>query len=113
MRIVLFRNGEMGKLAALPGEDPLVELSDLLGGEIDFTPTLYRRMQVVHLRYGEKLELPCRYEATVRKTFGLGDDTVKIFGDCAVVVRLENGAIRDTKKDDCLAANLVIRGVET
>lgn len=113
MRIILFRGGKLGEIVSLPGEDPLVELSDLLGGEIDFTPTLYRRMQVVRLRHGEKLELPCRYEATVRKTFGLGDDTVKIFGDCAVVVRLENGAIRDAKKDDCLAANLVIRGVGT
>lgn len=111
MKVILFRNGEQGEVVTLPGEYPMVELSDLLGGEIEFV-ALDKRLQLVRLEQGEEMDLPIRYGASKQQTSKLGYGKVDAFGDCVVVCCRADGVIVDAKKDDCLMANLLVEVVQ-
>lgn len=105
MKIVLFRDGKPGVPAKLPGEDPEVELSDLLGGETEMVP-LNDRLTLVMLKDGEELQLPIRYAL-----HRLGREPMPVAGDCAVVgVRLD-GMLRDVSSLEVTAAEACVQSV--
>lgn len=103
MKIVLFRDGKPGVAAKLPGEDPKVELTDLLGGETEMVP-LNERLTVVMLKDGEKLELPARY-----RVHRLGKEPLSVAGDCAVVAVRPDGCLRDVGTFEVVAAEACIQ----
>lgn len=106
MKVILFRGGKPGELVSLPGERPKVELSDLLGGEIEWSP-LDRRMQLVTLKEGEAMQLPIRYSVE-RK---LEAERFPVAGDCVVLVGRADGMITDAEKWDMLLADLLVEPV--
>lgn len=103
MKIVLFRDGQPGLAATLPGEEPEVELCDLLGGETEMIP-LNEHMTLVELKDGEKLGLPLRYEI-----HRLGREPEPVFGDCAVVAVKPDGMLRDVRLMEVPAAEAYVR----
>lgn len=105
MKIVLFRDGKPGVTAKLPGENPEVELADLLGGETEMKP-MNERLLLVTMKDGEALGLPVRYAA-----HGLGRAPMQIAGDCAVVATRPEGILRDVTKLEVTAAEACIQCV--
>ena len=105
MKIVLFRDKKQGVVARLPGENPEVELADLLGGETEMIP-LNERLSVVKLRDGEGMELPVRY-----RMHRLGKEPMPIAGDCAVVAVRLDGGLRDVSTVEVVAAEACIQPV--
>lgn len=89
MKIMLFRDGRLGAAAKLPGENPEVELSDLLGGETEMI-SLTERLVAVTLKDGKEMGLENRYAI-----HRLGRSPLPVYGDCAVVAVMPNGAYRD------------------
>jgi hypothetical protein len=103
MKIVLFRDGQKGVTAKMPGEDPAVELSDLLGGTPVYT-RLNERLKLVTIAEGGTLELPRWY--TLRR---LGYEPEEILGDCAVVAVNPDGSLRDVSLAETVAAGEYVR----
>jgi len=103
MKVVLFRDGRPGVAAALPGEAPETELSDLLGGEPDVTP-LGMRLELLTLHDAERQQLPIRYSL-----HRIGRAAEPVAGD-AVVVRVgADRNYRDADGNDVEAANCYLR----
>lgn len=111
MKVILFRGGKPGEIVSLPGERPKVELSDLLGGEIEWFP-LDRRMQLVTLKEGEAMQLPIRYSVERKQSGRLGAERFLVAGDCVVLVGRADGMITDAEKRDMLLADLLVEPVQ-
>ncbi len=105
MKIVLFRDGRPGVAAKLPGEDPEVELTDLLGGETEMTP-LNERLTLAALKDGEEMGLPARY-----RVHRLGRASLSVAGDCAVIAVKQDGMYRDVTIHEIAAADAYVRAV--
>lgn len=103
MKIVLFRDGRPGVAAKLPGEEPEVELSDLLGGETKMTP-LNAKLILVTLKDAGELGLGERY--TVHR---IGREPAPVIGDCAVVAMRPDCSIRDVTIQEVDAALSYVR----
>lgn len=106
MKIVLFRDGEPGVAAKLPGENADVELSDLLGGETEMV-SLNEQLVAVTLAAGEELGLKNRYAIN-----RLGRAPKPVFGDCAVVAVASNGAYRDISLVEVVTVGGYVYAVE-
>lgn len=94
MKIILYRDGKPGVIVSVPGDDPMVELGELLEGEVELTP-INNRLALVARADGEELRLPIRYALDK-----LGEEPLPIAGDAAVVVRRPDGMLGDTGIDD-------------
>ena len=46
MKVMLYRDGRPGVVTRLPEEDPMADIAELLGGEVELTP-LNRRLSLV------------------------------------------------------------------
>ena len=103
MKLILFRGGKPGTAAVLPGDDPCVELSDLLGGQVDLSP-LGHGMLLATLAEGEALRLPLRYAV-----HRLGRAPAPIAGDCAVVAINGGGTLTDVTAAQMEQARSFIR----
>ncbi len=105
MKVILYRDGRQAVCAKLPGEDPEMELTDLLGGETEMVP-LNQCLTLVTLRDGEELKLPVRYTVCC-----LGREPRPIAGDCAVVAVKPDGCLRDVKIEEVMIAESYIEAV--
>ncbi len=104
MRIVLFLDGRPGSVTVLPGEMPLEEIGELIGGEVLQPLTrLSGRLRLCVTR--REAPLPVKY--TYRTMFG---GEALVYGDCAVVRMGEDGMIRDVTEADVAAALQMVRG---
>lgn len=101
MKIVLFRDGRPGVVTQIPGDDPIGELTFLLGGETEMTE-INARLRLVTLKNGEGL--PVRYAA-----HGLEEEPKQIAGDCAVVAVRPEGILRDVTTLEFTAARACIQ----
>lgn len=106
MKIILYRDGRQAVCAKLPGENPEVELTDLLGGETEMVP-LNKSLTLVTLQDGEELRLPVRY--TLHR---LGKEVRPIAGACAVVAVKPDGNLRDVTMEEVMIAESYVKGVE-
>lgn len=106
MKIVLFRDGRPGVVAKLPGDNPNVELTDLLGGEIRME-AVSRNLAVVRLKNGEELGLPHCYN--IRR---LGRSMTPVYGDCALVALTIEGPYRDVNVQEIAAAEGYVYAAE-
>lgn len=99
MRVMVFRptslfDGEPGEWVNLPGEYPMEELGELLGGRADEEMIQLTRRLALVVR-ADRAELPERYEVNY-----LGQRMI-IRGDCVVVRRMMGGnRIRDMVVED-------------
>ena len=109
MKIVLFRDGKPGVVAKLPGENPEVELTDLLGGETEMI-SLNERLVVVVRKDGERSpaddDRPVRYQI-----HRLGREILPVAGDCAVVAVRLDGGLRDVGTFEVVAAEACVQPV--
>ena len=105
MKIVLYRDGRPGVVAKLPGDEPDIELSDLLGGETEITPVT-GKLCVVHLCEGYEMGMPARYMMHV-----IGKAPRLIHGDCALVAMTIEGKYRDVTIQEIAVAEEYIRCV--
>lgn len=104
MKIVLFRNGKRGVAAKLPGEDPDVELTDLLGGKLRMK-ALTSKLIAVTLKDAEELGLGHRYNLHVK------EHTTPVYGECAVVALNVDGTYRDLTLVETAAVEVYVRCV--
>lgn len=79
MKILVFENGEAGRLADINGENVQGEIEELLGGPV-VSSRLTGNLHLVVREDGHKEVLPIHY--TRERT---GDLPALIFGNCAVV----------------------------
>lgn len=85
----------------IPGDDPIGELTFLLGGETEMTE-INARLRLVTLKNSEGL--PVRYAA-----HGLEEEPKQIAGDCAVVAVRPEGVFRDVTTLELTAARACIQ----
>lgn len=102
MKVILFENGEIGRRVNLPGENPVAEIEELLGGPAEeemIAPgaLLYTRED------GVELELPIRYSLHRRPS-----TAEPICGDAVLVLVNSQGRIRDAKAVDLEAADCYV-----
>lgn len=102
MKIALFADGKNGVVHILPGERPLEEIGELLGGTV----------QEPLIKLTDKLGL-CKLEHSTDKTVkyaylrqwrGLAETE----GACAVVRMGADGVLRDVNKEDLDRANELV-----
>lgn len=106
MRVMLFQGRQMGVAYNLPGEDPMAEIGELLGGEPDEKMVRLDGRLALVVRI-DREELPNQYVAQ-----GLGKPPRLVAGDC-VVVRLGQGQrIGDINAKDAMAAQGYVRPLE-
>ena len=106
MKIMLFRDGKPGVAAKLPGENPDLELTDLLGGETEMV-SLNERLVAVVLKDGKELGLKNQY--SIQR---LGRAPLPVYGDCAVVAVKPNAVYRDVSLVEAAAVGGYIYAVE-
>lgn len=94
MKILLFENGEPGRMTDILGENVQGELEELLGGPIEWKRLSARLRLVVHAD-GEKLALPIRYTR-----YKPGNVPEIIRGNAAVVRVSEDGTAHDLTRAD-------------
>ena len=109
MKILVFENGEAGRLTDIPGENVQGEIEELLGGEIQTRRMagdlfLVSRAMPEH----EKEKLPKWYAAKRS-----GDPYEHyVYGNC-VVMRISNtGVAKDVTKRDAENVSFYLRRVE-
>lgn len=106
MKIILYRAGWEGVGAVLPGENPEMELADLLGGgEVEMTP-ITRRLMLVTAADAEKRQLPVRYAP---RRMGRADEPV--CGDCAMASVRPDGSLGDAGRADLTEARDHLRSI--
>lgn len=105
MKIMLFRDGQMGVVVKIPGERPLEEIGELLGGAVDEPLTrLSGRLALCMRADGEEEHLPIRYA-----WHKLGREPEPVAGNCAVVVQGLDWKLRDITIQDVEAAQVCVR----
>lgn len=103
MKIILFADGKEGEVKTLPGEQPLEEIGELLGGTV----------QEPLIKLTDKLRL-CIVEpkeadpSVVYEYLRQGRGCAEAEGACAVVRMAADGTLRDVSKDDLEEANTVV-----
>lgn len=106
MRVMYFQGRQMGVAYNLPGENPLAEIGELLGGAVDEEMIRLDRRLVLAVRE-DREELPNQYVAQ-----GLGKLPRLVAGDC-VVIRLDQGQrMGDVNAKDAVAAQGYVRPLE-
>lgn len=103
MKIVLFADGKAGEVKTLPGEQPLAEIGELLGGAI----------QEPLIKLTDKLRL-CIVEpeeddpSVMYEYLRQGRGCAASEGACAVVHMGLDGTLRDVTRDDLTEANVLV-----
>ncbi len=103
MRILVYEGGEAGRMVSLPGESPMDELEELLGGEVDLV-TLADGLELARRADGWTEALPCWYE--LRR---LGRAPELIAGPCAVLRMTGQMRVLNMSEDDVRRAELRVR----
>lgn len=103
MKIILFADGKDGEVKTLPGEQPLAEIGELLGGA-DQDPTIIRLTDRLGICVMEGNPNPAVKYAYLRQWRGLAETQ----GACAVVHMAADGTLRDVTKDDIDRANELV-----
>lgn len=99
MKILIFENGEVGRLADINGENVQGEIEELLGGPVAMD-RLVDKLFLVTREDGHKEALPVHYTK-----YRPGDLPALIFGN-AVVVKIDRaGKAHDMKRADAEAVN--------
>lgn len=109
MKILIFENGEAGRLADINGENVQGEIEELLGGKVE-THRIRGDLFLVSRAFTpqEEQETPAWYTA---KRSGDPYDH-KVYGNC-VVVRISNtGAAKNMTKWDAENINFYLRLLE-
>lgn len=105
MKIMLFRDGQKGIVVKIPGERPLEEIGELLGGAVEEPLTrLTGRLALCFRADGVEERLPIRYAC-----HKLGREPEPVVGDCAVVVQGLDWKLRDITVRDMEAAQVCVR----
>lgn len=103
MKIVLFTDGKDGVVHTLPGEQPLAEIGELLGGTV----------QEPLIKLTDKLRLcivePDEADPSVMYEYlRQGRGCAVSEGACAVVHMGLDGTLRDVTRDDLTEANILV-----
>lgn len=106
MNVMIYQQGRPGVLVALPGDEPLAEIGELLDcTEVEVTK-LDGGLSLVEAADAERRQLPIRY-AVER----LGRASYPVAGDCVVAAMKSGGEIRSATEADVAAAGKYIREV--
>lgn len=106
MKIVLFEGGNVGVVKTLPGEYPMEEIGELLGGAVEWPPQkLTPALGLCKLE--RQTDKKVKY-AYLRQWRGLAETE----GACAVVHMAADGTLRDVTNDDVKVANELVWPVE-
>lgn len=105
MKVLLYRDGAAGVAAKLPGDEPLEELAELLGGAVETTP-LNERLMLVTQADAEREGKPIWYAL-----HRIGREVEPISGYCAIVGVGVEGRLRDISVQDVYAAACYINRV--
>lgn len=103
MRILVYEGGEAGRMVSLPGENPMDELKELLGGEVDLV-SLADGLELARRADGWTEALPCWYE--LRR---LGRAPELIAGPCAVLRMTWRMEVLNMSGKDVQRAELRVR----
>jgi len=107
MKVLSFQGGRPGVITKLPGEEPLAELGELLGGEVEEPLTaLTDKLALCVLADGIERREPIRY--SWRK---LGRVPQPVAGDCAVVHMGPTGLLGDMTATDMDTAEDLVRPI--
>lgn len=109
MRVMLFQGGQAGIVYNLPGENPMVEIEELLCEGQDVCMTrINRRLALVEVE--DKTLLPTRYVLE-----RMGKTPRLIRGDCIVVRAGQDQRLGDLNATDAVEAQSCVRplGVTT
>lgn len=99
MKILVFENGEAGRLADINGENVQGEIEELLGGPV-VSSRLTGNLHLVVREDGHKEVLPIHYTR-----YQPGDLPALIFGNCVVVKIDRTGKAYDMKRSDAETVN--------
>lgn len=99
MKILVFENGEVGRLADINGENVQGEIEELLGGPV-VSSRLTGNLHLVVREDGHKEVLPIHYTK-----YRPGDLPALIFGNCVVVKIDRTGKAHDIKRTDAETVN--------
>lgn len=99
MKILVFENGEAGRMADINGENVQGEIEELLGGPV-VSEHLTGNLFLVVREDGHKEALPVRYSR-----YRACDLPALIFGNCAVVKVDRTGKAHDMKRADAETVN--------
>lgn len=102
MKIVLFVAGKAGVVKTLPGEQPLEEIGELLGGTVEWPPQ--KLTPALGLCKVERATDKTVKYAYLRQWRGLAETE----GACALVRMGADGTLRDVTKDDVDRANELV-----
>lgn len=103
MKVLLYRDGAAGVAAKLPGDEPMEELAELLGGAAEMTPLNERLMLVTQAGAG------CEGKPIWYALHRVGREAEPISGECAVVGIGVEGRLRDISVQDIQAAECYVR----
>lgn len=98
MRVMLFQGRQMGVAYNLPGENPMAEIGELLGGEPDEEMIRLDRRLVLVVRE-DREGLPNQYVAQ-----GVGKPPRLVAGDCVVVRMGQGQQMGDVNANDAVMA---------
>lgn len=105
MRVMLFQGGKKGIVYNLPGENPMAEIGELLGGEPDEHMTRINKRLALVTR-AEPVQ-PYRY---IMKRLGAPPELVA--GDCVVVRMGQDQRLGDVNIKDASEAQNCVRSLE-
>lgn len=100
---MLFRDGQRGVVIKLPGERPVEEIGELLGGGAEQWPARLSCRLALYRRE-DGTGLPERYEL-----HRLGRVPEPVAGDCAVVAMGPDGRMKDLTVNDVAEAQAKVR----
>lgn len=106
MNVIAYQQGRPGVLVAIPGEEPLREIAELLDCQSLEVTDLEKGLSLLEAADGEKRRLPIRYALD-----RLGRASRPVAGDCVVVARKQDGRMRTATKEDLETAAGYLRGV--
>ena len=102
MRVMLFQGGQAGIVYNLPGENPMVEIEELLGGELDeHMSRINKRLALV-----TRAETAQPYRYIMEK---LGAPPKLVAGDCVVVRMGRDRRMGDVSANDAVEAQSCVR----
>lgn len=103
MKILVFENGELGRLDSIQGENVQAELEELLGGPIVWEE-LTSRLHLVTRSDADKEGLPASYGI-----YRSGRIETGVYGNAAVVKVGHGGGAQDMTREDAETARFVVR----
>lgn len=106
MKILVFENGQPGRMENIAGENVKGEVEELLGGEV-VSEQLSARLVLMTRKHGEKKGLPVHY-ARLRQWKA----KVPVYGNAVVARASRDGKAHSITKEDGEDVNLYLQLME-